>query len=159
MTKHRVILTAIADDDPDSSAPGILEDGTEQCRMFLHILQSIHQDKAGTLTVKVKYRFVRDIRSLQQLRRGEIIHGRKDPEHGAGPDHQQVEVCRQYPINVSLLHKESYAKVSPIDFCLVDITRDEVPTFTQQELAHTLRIGLLRCTLVRVLVFISDDVD
>jgi hypothetical protein len=146
-------------DDPDPPASRIIEHGTEQCGVSLHIVHSIHQDEPGPLAMKIKYRFVRDIGSLQQLRCCEIINGRKHPEHGARPDYQQVKVCRQYPIDVSGLHEERHAKVGPINSRFVDIARDKVTAFTQQELAHTLGIGLFQCTLVSVRVFLSDDVD
>jgi hypothetical protein len=129
MIENWVILTTIADDDPDASTAGILEDRAEQFGMLLHIFLSIHEDEACPLTMKIEDSLIRDIGFLQKLRRSEIIYSRKHPEHRARPGHKQVEICRQDPIHVSCLHEESDAKVSPIDLGFVNVLSYEVTAF------------------------------
>jgi hypothetical protein len=110
--------------------------------VLLHIFISIHEDETRPLTMKIENGLIRDIRSLQKLRRSEIIDSRKDSEHGAGPSHEQVEIGRQDPIHESRLHEESDAEVSPIDLGLINVLSYQITAFAQKKLSHAFGISL-----------------
>ena len=66
MIEHRVVVAAVADDDPGPAEPGFLEQRAEALGMLFEILVGVHQDEAGALAVQMKHRLIGHLFRLQR---------------------------------------------------------------------------------------------
>ena len=160
---QRIVLAAVAADDPGAVAAGVIEQWFDVLLVVPQFFVAVEQGKTVALAVEMEHRFVRQVAQFQIRRHGQVVDGGKFVEYRATAGDQRIEIGGQDAVHVTRRHQGANTDMRPVKFCAVDIAAQQFALRPRWKDRHAVAISRLHefgvpllCALQRPVVVIAQ---